>query len=407
MTVFDPLLPAFRAMVKANAEGVYARIGKLEAAGTFTLQVPGRANFVYVRLNGETQNVQEAINLKVQVRPDMPVRIRRNEAGVWEIIDVYPQETSAALGNAAPAMNRPPADGDGVQETVGARNYKPGRVKLSGTDNLTIQVEPFDYWFHGSRRAFTGGTLDLASNRPSTSGAYAWVQVYVDPVTNTLAAETGSEYALRTFLTPAERAMIDIRDGVPVDAVILRNGQTSAPVESDFAFSRTLLHGSPAHTVFVSTDDATVADTTTETSLIGSGEGTLTIPANTLAPGRVYRLYIQGYLSDTGNPTLDIKCTLGGTEIVSTGAFTLNTNITDAGYESNIDFVCRTAGATGTVVAHGLFDYDNGTLRDMTKKTATTIDTTVDNAIDVTVTWGTASASNTITGQITIVECLR
>lgn len=241
--VFDPLLPAFRQMVRSNTEGVYARTGKLNADGTFTLQVAGRTNYIYVRLNGDTQNVQEAINLKVQWRADMPVRVRRNEAGAWEVVDVYPQETSAALGSAAAAMNRPAADGDGVQETVGARSYKPGRMRLSGTDNLTMRVEPFDYWYRGARVAFTGGTIDLSGKRPSTSGAFAWVQVYVDPVTNTLAAATGTEYALRTFLTPAERATIDIGDGVPVDAVILQQGQTSAPVEGDFAFGRTLLHG--------------------------------------------------------------------------------------------------------------------------------------------------------------------
>jgi hypothetical protein len=241
--MFEPLVPAIRAMIKANAEGVYARTGKLEADGTFTLQVTGRTNYIYVRLGGETQNVQEAINLKVQWRPDMPVRVRRNEAGTWEVVDVYPQETSSALGNAASAMNRPAADGDGVQETVAGRNFKPGRMKLSGTDNLTMRVEAFDYWYRGARIAFTGGTLDLASNRPATSGAFAWVQVYVDPATNALAATTGTNYALRTFLTAAERASIDIGDGVPVDAVILQEGQTAAPVESDFALGRTLLHG--------------------------------------------------------------------------------------------------------------------------------------------------------------------
>ncbi len=241
--MFEPLLPAIRAMIKANAEGVYARTGKLEANGAFTLQVPGRTNYIYVRLNGETQNVQEAINLKVQWRPDMPVRVRRNGAGTWEIVDVYPQETSAALGSAAPAMNRPAADGDGVQETVGARSYKPGRVKLSGTDNLTVRVEPFDYWYAGARAAFPGGTLDLASNRPVSSGQFAWVQIYVDPATNALSDQTGPERALRTLCTDADRVGIDIGDGVPVDAVILRNGQTAAPVESDFGFSRVLLHG--------------------------------------------------------------------------------------------------------------------------------------------------------------------
>jgi hypothetical protein len=241
--VFDPLVPAIQNAIRAKAEGVYARIGKLNTDGTFTLPVPNRTNFIYVRLNGETQNVQEALNLKTQSRPDMPVRVRRNEAGTWEVIDVYPQETSAALGNAAPAMNRPPSNGEGVQETVSGRSFKPGRVKLSGTDNLTVRVEAFDYWYRGARVAYTGGTLDLASNRPSTSGQYAWVQIYVDPATNALAATTGTEYALKSLLTAAERASIDIGDGIPVDAVILRNAQTTAPVETDFALSRVLLSG--------------------------------------------------------------------------------------------------------------------------------------------------------------------
>ena len=239
--VFEPLLPALRAAMKASAEGVYAKTGRLNADGTYTLLVPDRPNYVYVRLNGETQNVQEAINLKVQIRPDMPVRVRRNNGGVWEIVDAHPQEASAALGTAAAAMNRPPADGDAVQETVAGRSYKPGRVRLSDAGVLFIYVEPFDYWWNNTRQHFPGGALDLAPYRPTPAGHFAWVQIYVDPDTNTLAAQTGTARALRSLLTEDDRTGINIGNGIPVDAVVLQQGQTSAPREADFAFARTLL----------------------------------------------------------------------------------------------------------------------------------------------------------------------
>jgi len=239
--VFDPLLPALRAAIKANAEGVYAKTGRLNSDGTYTLLVPDRANFIYARLNGDTQSVIEALNLKVQLRPDMPVRVRRNEGGVWEVVDAYPQEVSEALGTAAPAMNRPPADGDAVQETVGARSYKPGRVRLSDAGGLLVYVEPFDYWWDGARKHFPGGAIDLTSYRPTPANHYAWVQIYVEPDTNTLSAQTGTARALRSLLTTDDRMNINIGSGIPVDAVVLRQGQTDAPRENDFAFSRTLL----------------------------------------------------------------------------------------------------------------------------------------------------------------------
>ena len=239
--MFDPLVPALRAALQAKVEGVYARTGRLNADGTYTLAVPGRPNFMYVRLNGDVANVQQALNLKVQWRPDLPVRVRRTAAGVWEIVDVHGLETSEALGTTAAAMNRPAADGDGVQETVAGRSLKPGRLRLAADSGLVFAVEPFYYWWRGRRRFFEGGVIDLAGYRPTPAGTWAWVQVYVNPVTNALAAVTGPPVKLRDLLTLDALAALAVGDGVPVDAVILRQGQTAQPVEADFACGRTLL----------------------------------------------------------------------------------------------------------------------------------------------------------------------
>jgi len=160
--------------------------------------------------------------------------------------------------------------------------------------------------------------------------------------------------------------------------------------------------------IFTSTADATVANTTSATTIIGTGVGTTTLGAGALGVGSAVYITIRGHVSDTANPTLDILCSLGGTTVCSTGAITIG-NISSDYFEVKVEIVCRTTGASGTVVASGEFAYENSNVMDgggMVKAAATTIDTTGTLAIAVTAQWGTASASNTITGQVVSVETL-
>ena len=53
----------------------------------------------------------------------------------------------------------------------------------------------------------------------------------------------------------------------------------------------------PASVIYRQTADKTVANTTTETSIIGTGVGTLPLPANFLIPGRTLRLTFEGVYS--------------------------------------------------------------------------------------------------------------
>jgi len=154
------------------------------------------------------------------------------------------------------------------------------------------------------------------------------------------------------------------------------------------------------------TSDVTVANTVSETTIISADQGSLTLAANTLQAGEVIRITARGYLSDTGTPNLTIKATLGGSEVCSTGAAALNTSVSNVGWRAVIDITVRTTGASGTVVASGFFEYDDGTVHDMTKTSTTTVDTTGTLALDITAEWGTADASNTITSQIATVEAL-
>lgn len=151
--------------------------------------------------------------------------------------------------------------------------------------------------------------------------------------------------------------------------------------------------------MFSQTADKTVADTAVETTLVGSGRGTASLTANQPTVGTQLVIRAAGYLSDTGTPTLNVKATLGGSTVCSTGAITLASGVSNVGWVLEVTITFRTLGASGTVVATGLFHYNDGTQKHLIKTTTTTADTTGSLQLDFTATWGTASASNTITAQ--------
>lgn len=162
--------------------------------------------------------------------------------------------------------------------------------------------------------------------------------------------------------------------------------------------------------IYTSTATATVANTTNETSIIGSGVGTLTLPANFFVAGKNVRVRVRGILSDTGTPTLNIKVKLGSTVIAQTTAIALAGTISNNYFEAEAGITCRTTGASGTVIAQGHMIYDEsthaGTMWGMANTAATTIDTTASQALDVTATWGTGVSANTISGTNATVEVL-
>lgn len=165
------------------------------------------------------------------------------------------------------------------------------------------------------------------------------------------------------------------------------------------------------HLAFAQTADKTIANTVAETTLLGTGKGTLTFPANFWVIGRTIRYTIHGDFADTGNPTTQIKIKLGSTTIIDSGAVTV-TSLTGTEKWSLSGFLtCRTTGASGTIEATTDFEYETSVGSSPIEKfniagASTTFDTTASGALDLTWTWGTASASNTITSQIAIIQVL-
>lgn len=158
-------------------------------------------------------------------------------------------------------------------------------------------------------------------------------------------------------------------------------------------------------TLFVQTASATVSNTAVETTLVGAGDGITTLPANFFLVGKTIKITALGYHSAVANPTINIKIKFGSTTILTTGIVSSG-NSTDTLIEIRAYITCRSTGVGGTVQSEGFYLETGGGSNHfgMVNTTTTSIDTTVAQAIDITVQWGTASNSNTITVSNMMVE---
>lgn len=170
-----------------------------------------------------------------------------------------------------------------------------------------------------------------------------------------------------------------------------------------------------AATLFTSTATQTVAATVAETTILGSGTGSLTLPASYLTVGKMLRLSIRGLYStpalNIGNISIKIK--FGSTVLNTTStASALAISVTNGGFEGIAFITCRTTGASGTVILMGGIEYgvgnnlaplvvaiNNGT-------STTTIDTTASQTLDCTVTWSNNTAGNSVSSLNCVLEAL-
>jgi len=165
-----------------------------------------------------------------------------------------------------------------------------------------------------------------------------------------------------------------------------------------------------ATTLFTSTATVTVAATTVETSIIGSGSGSLTLPAAYLTAGKSLKFAIRGLYSapavSIGNIVIRIK--LGGTTVATGTASSLAALASNLGFDGECLITCRGTGASGTIISMGGVTYgvganlapfavavNNGT-------STTTIDTTGTLTFDCTVQW----SNNTVGNSLSSLNCL-
>lgn len=164
--------------------------------------------------------------------------------------------------------------------------------------------------------------------------------------------------------------------------------------------------GTSGAPLFVQTADASAVTSTSETTVIGAGTGSLTIPAAWFsAAGSVLDACFSGLLSTGAVPgTMQLKLSLGGTSVSQTAAFTPAINLSGSVYSACVRLTARTIGASGTIQSMNILPVTGlvvtGTevpFANPTPGTAVTIDTTATQAVQLKVTFGT-NAVNSITG---------
>jgi len=156
-----------------------------------------------------------------------------------------------------------------------------------------------------------------------------------------------------------------------------------------------------AEAMFISTADGTVEDSTSETTLIGTGIGSLNVVADSYSNGSTYRITARGYHERTsGTLTVNVKF---GSTVLTTGAITLSSAASATYFEVSALITVRSTGSSGTLYSQGIARFGDD-VYPLLETSSRSVDTTSDQTIDVTATWSAASVDNTITCTNLLVE---
>jgi hypothetical protein len=166
-------------------------------------------------------------------------------------------------------------------------------------------------------------------------------------------------------------------------------------------------------TLFTQTASTTVTNTTTETTILGTGIGTKTIKNNDLIIGRTIRVYVAGvYSTPISGAAATIKIKIGTTVVAQVTTTALLSSASGLRFEGWVDITVRTTGSSGTVMVSGGVNYTTGLSGQIATDSlnnggsTTTVNTTADRAIDITVTWDTADSGKIVTSTNSSIELL-
>lgn len=161
--------------------------------------------------------------------------------------------------------------------------------------------------------------------------------------------------------------------------------------------------------VAATADGTAIANTVSETNVYPG----YTFPANYLQDGRRLRVTLQGKYSNTGTPTLQFRIKFGTTVLATTGTITTPSGVTNQPFRLVAEIQVRSNGSSGSVLSIGQVSGLGSatginllTSGGATAPAGVTVDLTTDQSLVVMATWGTQSASNTLTGLDYCVESL-
>lgn len=147
--------------------------------------------------------------------------------------------------------------------------------------------------------------------------------------------------------------------------------------------------------------------TATDVNLSATTTTPVVLPANFLDVGTTLILKAFGVFSTTGTPTLKLGFSYGGANggvsLCDTGAITTGSGVTNVPWRIEATVHIRSLGTSGVAIGQGFCAFGtsvsatNFLPMPNTALATVTIDTTAAKQISAAATWGTPSASNTLT----------
>lgn len=154
---------------------------------------------------------------------------------------------------------------------------------------------------------------------------------------------------------------------------------------------------------------ATINKTTLEKSLIGTGVGTLSVPADGFSVGNSFIAKIGGKVTNVNDTNITFKIKSLGVTLIDTGLITLKVG-TSQFWQLDVNFTIRQIGKAGvaSIISNGSFSHvrNNSAIEVFGFNTLnnTTFDTTILNKLDITAQWETANEGNSINSDFFVLN---
>jgi hypothetical protein len=178
--------------------------------------------------------------------------------------------------------------------------------------------------------------------------------------------------------------------------VVVQDGVTKYTTGQDINYITSNNYG-----LFTQTADSTpvlgsLVTVATSGSLIGTGEGGLSVPANGFKVGDSFHATLSGKLTIANNHKLTINVNTDSVTLASSGELTM-AGATGTNWKLELDFIIRNIGSAGTasIKTSGIFNYQKDASDAFQGKifcflNNTTFNTTIDNALGVQAVLGSA-----------------
>ncbi len=154
-----------------------------------------------------------------------------------------------------------------------------------------------------------------------------------------------------------------------------------------------------------------ISGTISELSLLRTGVGSLSVPADSFKVGDSFQLNMAGHISARNNDTLTIRVKSNGTTLLATTGAILMANVTSQHWDLKANFTIRLLGTptNASIASTILFTFSKNASftfegENNSVVNNTTFDTTISNTLDVTAQWSSINANNNIYSETAILN---